>query len=268
MQCLLSLYQLLLSLYQPWNLRFKPASAYLQGYYKSWQIHYKSVHITIMWISFHTFNFIVHTVNNATAMIETKVCLKKKPASLKTLAYFVRLFSPTHIQRSNLITFEIWVSFTWQRHFYTTDFNANFSPWNYRAFQKLTKLTLFLTFHDSAKNKMIQVNINLNFSLQRIITLQLLVSRQNPGSVASTLLDIFQETLPLFLPALLSYLMTYSALLSFSTSLSEWQCSLCSAKMKNSLIQSRPMFHFYTPHFYTRVFLTFSIGIEKDNNVG
>lgn len=127
--------------------------------------------------------------------------------------------------------------------------------------QKLTKFTLSpsLRFNDSAKNKMIQVNNNLNFPLQKFITSQLPVSRQNPWSVVSILLDIFQETLPLFLPAPLSYLMIYIALLSLSTNLSEWQCSLCSAKMRNSLIQNKSMLH-----FYTRRFLKFSMDTEKE----
>ena len=46
-QRLLLLYQLSLSLHQPWDLCFKPADAYLQDYCKSLQIHYKSVHNTI-----------------------------------------------------------------------------------------------------------------------------------------------------------------------------------------------------------------------------
>ena len=199
---------------------------------------------------FHSYNFTIYTVNNATEMIGSEFCLKKKPTSLNNLAYVGSSFSPTHFWRSKLITSEIRVIFTW-RSISFTNFNAEIN--------KTYSLSPSLRFNDSAKNKMIQVNNNLNFPLQKFITSQLPVSRQNPWSVVSILLDIFQETLPLFLPAPLSYLMIYIALLSLSTNLSEWQCSLCSAKMRNSLIQNKSMLH-----FYTRRFLKFSMDTEKE----
>ena len=202
----------------------------------------------LLWILFHSYNFTIYTVNNATEMIGSEFCLKKKPTSLNNLAYVGSSFSPTHFWRSKLITFEIRVIFTWRSISFTNfnaEINKTYSP--------------SLRFNDSAKNKMIQVNNNLNFPLQKFITSQLPVSRQNPWSVVSILLDIFQETLPLFSPAPLSYLMIYIALLSLSTNLSEWQCSLCSAKMRNSLIQNKSMLH-----FYTRRFLKFSMDTEKE----